>query len=114
MTWLFTVLACAVDGDFVGTESPQVVQAASDLLHQPGTDSRDDGCCQLQSTAVASFDVAKLPNVTPLITVVSLVFLYMLSLSATALRIDVIPNERPRRRRFEFLVHSLQPQAPPR
>lgn len=114
VTWLFTVLACAMEGDLA--ESAQATQLAADLhtdpSHQHGG-SQDDDCCQLQAGSIPSFNVVKLPNVIALPAIVSLIFLLVLTLPTALLRVGMATDEHVLRRRFDFLAHSLQAQAPP-
>ena len=118
VTWLFTVLACAMDGELVAAEPAHATQLATGAQtgshHNQGGESPDDGCCQWQATSIPSFNVVKLPNVLTFPAIVSLVVLFMLSLPTTLLRIGVVPDEHPPRWRFEFLAHTVQAQAPPR
>ena len=118
MTWLFTVLVCAVDTDAVAEEPAHVSQLTSPVhsgpLHHHDGGSLDDPCCQWQATAVPSFDVVKVPHAAMLPALVPVVLLLMVALPFTLLRVTVTPDPNAVRRRFEFLAHSLQAQAPPR
>lgn len=118
VTWLFTVLACAVDGELVAAEPAHATRLATDnhagSSHNQGGESPDDGCCQWQATSIPSFNIVKLPSVLFVPAIVSLVFLLVFILPVTVLRIGVVPDDYPVRRRLLFLAHSLQAQAPPR
>ena len=117
VTWLFTVLTCAVDTDAVAAEPTQASQLASPVqsgpAHNHDGDTQDDPCCQSQSNAVVSFNAVKLPQVNTLAVLVPLALLLMFTLPFTLLGVTVAPDRDSGRRRFEFLVHSLQAQAPP-
>ena len=118
VTWLFTVLACAVDTDAVAAEPAQVSQPTTPVrsgpVHHHGGDTKGDPCCQSQASAVISFDAVKFPQVTALPVIVPVALLIMFALPFTLPGVTVAPDRDAVRRRFEFLVHSLQAQAPPR
>ena len=118
VTWLFTVMACAVDTDGVGTEAVHVSQSMSlgdsGVPHHHDGGSQDDPCCQWQSSTVISFNAVKLPQATVLMAILPVVLLLMLSRPSTPIRVATAPDRYAVRRRFQFLVHSLQAQAPPR
>lgn len=118
VAWLFTVLACAVDTDALAAEPSQVSQAASPIhsgpTHHHNGDTQDDPCCQSQANAVISFNAVKLPHVTALLVIAPVTLLLMFTLPFALLGVTAVPDRNPVRRRFEFLVHSLQAQAPPR
>ena len=113
--WLFTVMACAFDSDAAAPEPLQTTQHAvlGGTPHQ-GDVSLDDPCCQLQAGTLASFDVVKLPPMNALWALVSIVLLLSFAVRETESSVPVAPGHDAVRRRFEFLVHSLQAQAPPR
>ena len=118
LTWLFTVLACAVDTDAVAAAPAHVShlaspsQSGSTNQHDGGT--QDDPCCQWQASAVPSLNLVKLPTLFASPMIVSLVLLFVFAPSATVLSVGAARDENLIRRRFEFLAHSLQAQAPPR
>lgn len=116
VTWLFTVMTCAFDSDAAAAGPLQTSQhAALDAAqHQGGGDSLDDSCCQLQAGTIASFDVVKLPPAGALLALVSIVLLLSFAVRVTESSVPVVPGHDAVRRRFEFLAHSLQAQAPPR
>ena len=118
VSWLFTVLVCAVDTDAVAAEPAKVTQPASSThsgpAHHHDGDTKDDPCCQSQANAVVSFNAVKLIHVTVLPVIVPVALLLMFALPFTLLGVTAAPDRYAVRRRFEFLVHSLQPQAPPR
>ena len=117
VTWLFTVLACAVDTDAVAAEPVHISQSASPThsapAHHHNGDTKDDPCCQSQASAVVSSNAIKLPHVTVLPAMLPVVLLLMFTLPFTLLGVTVIPDRTADRRRFKFLIHSLQAQAPP-
>ena len=116
MTWLFTITTCAFDSDAAAAEPLQTSQhAALDAIqHQGGGDSLDDPCCQLQAGTLASFDVVKLPPMGALSALVSIALLLTFAVRENESSVPVASGQDAVRRRFEFLVHSLQAQAPPR
>ena len=118
VTWLFTVLTCAVDTDALAAEPAQVSQPATPVhfnpAHHHGGDTQDDPCCQSQANAVISFNAVKLPHVTALPVIVPVALLLLFTLPFALLGVTAVPDRNPIRRRFEFLAHSLQAQAPPR
>ena len=118
VTWVFTVLACAVDTDAVAAEPAQVSQPASPAhsgpIHHHGGDTQDDPCCQSQANVVLSFNAVKLPHVTAQPVIVPVALLLVSTLPFALLGVTAVPDRNAVRRRFEFLVHSLQAQAPPR
>lgn len=117
-TWLFTVLACAMDTDAVAVEPAQVSQLVSPVhsgsAHHHDGDTKEDPCCQSQSSAIISFNVIKLPHAAVLPMIMPIALLLMFAVQFTLLRVTVVPERNASRRRFRFLVHSLQAQAPPR
>ena len=118
VTWLFTVLACAMDTDAMAADPVHASQAASPMhpgpAHHPDGDTRDDTCCQAQSSAILSFDAIKLPQAAMLPVIVPVALLLLSAVQSSLLGVTVVPERRAGRRRFELLVHSLQAQAPPR
>lgn len=114
--WLFTVMACAFDSDAAVVGGLQTSQhlALDAAQHRGDGDSLDDACCQLQAGTLASFDVVKLPPAGALLALVSIVLLLSFAVRETESSVPVAPGHDAVRRRFEFLVHSLQAQAPPR
>ena len=118
VTWLFTVLSCAVDTDAATAEPTHVSQpvspAHSGPAHHHDGDTQSDPCCQSQASAVVSFNAIKLPHVTALPVIVPVALLLMFALPFTLLRVTAAPDRDATRRRFKFLIHSLQAQAPPR
>ena len=118
VTWLFTVLSCAVDTDAVAGEPAHVSHSSSPAhsgpAHHHEGDTKDDPCCQSQANAVVSFNAIKLPHVTLLPAIVPVALLLIFTLPFTLLGVTATPDRTSDRRRFEFLVHSLQAQAPPR
>ncbi|HEX6549922.1 MAG TPA: hypothetical protein VF117_04560 [Gammaproteobacteria bacterium] len=113
--WLFTVGLCAVE-----SHTPEVASAEAGhvIIHMhPGSHQHDgtdtDTCCQLQSIVIGTLAVVKLP-VSLILVAIAPAAGFMLSAvfyADPAQRMVRLPPE-PRRRHL-FLVHSLQPQAPP-
>ena len=117
VTWLFTVMACSMETDAVAAAAPvsQLESAAhSTSATQPGGDSQDDACCQVQAGAIVSFDAVKLPQAAMLPALMPVVLLLASSVLVEPLQIPAVPDRDALRRRSELLVHSLQAQAPPR
>lgn len=113
VTWLFTVLACAVDIDTAAADEAPAPQLVSQAHHHDGA-TQDDPCCQTQANAIVSFNPVKLPHVTALPAIVPAALLLIFALPFTLPRLRIAPDRYAIRRRPEFLVHSLQAQAPPR
>lgn len=116
--WLFTVLACAADTD-APTAAPDHSSQLSSSVHSvpvspPDDGTQDDACCQIQATAMTSSAVGALPHVTILTVTMPLVLLLLLVLPFTLLGVTAASEQDAIRRRSRLLVHSLQPQAPPR
>ena len=118
VTWLFTVLSCAVDTDAAAAGPVHVSQSSSPAhsgpSHHHEGDTKDDPCCQSQASAVVSFNAIKLPHVTLLPALLPVALLLLFTLPFTLLGATAAPDRASDRRRFEFLAHSLQAQAPPR
>lgn len=118
VTWLFTVLACAMDTDAIAADPIHATQSASLMHSNPAPhhdgDTKDDTCCQAQSSAIISFNVFKLPHLAVLPVIVPIALLLKFAVQLTLLSVTVVPDRNTDRRRFRFLVHSLQAQAPPR
>ena len=118
VTWLFTVLSCAVDTDAVAAEPAQVSHSSSPAhsgsAHHHEGDTKDDPCCQSQASAVVSFDAIKLPHAALLHALLPIALLFIFTLAFIPLGLTATPDRTIDRRRFEFLIHSLQAQAPPR
>lgn len=118
VTWLFTVLACALDTDAIAADPVHASQAASPMhsgpAHHPDGDTRDDGCCQAQSSAILSFTAIKLPQAAVLPVIMPVALLLLSAVQYTLPGVTGVPDRNAGRRRSEFLVHSLQAQAPPR
>jgi len=116
VAWLFTLLACALDTD--AAEAPAKAQSLSAFHtsagHQTGGDTHDDPCCQWQVSSIVSFNAVKLPQVAVLMTILPAVLLLILTMPSVPISVAAAPDRYAVRRRFEFLVHSLQAQAPPR
>ena len=118
VTWLFTVLACAVDTDAVAADETPVPQLASPDQSRPAhhhdNGTQDDPCCRSQASTITSFSPVKLPQVTALSVIVPVALLIILALPLTLLGMAAAPDRYAVRRRSVFLIHSLQAQAPPR
>ncbi|HEY1992659.1 MAG TPA: hypothetical protein VGH71_09380 [Gammaproteobacteria bacterium] len=114
LLWLFTVLACATDQDAVTGPANAAPTAQPQAGPNHHGDVLDDGCCQLQSSAVASFDAVKLPHAMAQPAILPAVLLLLCSLPSMLMGVAVAPERYAVRRRYEFFARSLQPQAPPR
>lgn len=117
VSWLFTVLSCAADGDLVAVfpdpVAPITVGADVPGSQQPDSGAADD-CCQSQASAILSFAPFKLPVPQFLPSVVSLLVLFVVAQPIAVSRSGRVPSLDFARRRSEILAHSLQAQAPPR
>jgi hypothetical protein len=119
LTWLFTVLACTVDTDAIAAEQNSVSEIASPAdhdgaLHHHDGGSLDDPCCQTQASTIVSSNTVKLPHAVMLPVLMPVVLLLLLVAPLILPSAVATPDRDDTRRRPEFLVHSLQPQAPPR
>lgn len=116
--WLFTVLACAADTDApiaAPAHSPQSTSSAHSIpVSPPGDGTQDDACCQVQAAAVVGWSMVKLPHMTMPAVTMPLALLLLLALPSALLGVSVVADPAAIRRRSRLLVHSLQPQAPPR
>ena len=115
LTWLFTLMACAVDTDVIA--APDQTQTLSTLhtssTQQPSGDTHDDPCCQWQASSIVSSKAVKLPQAAILTVLLPVVLLLVLFMPSAPIGVTVTPDRYAVRRRFEFLAHSLQAQAPP-
>ena len=115
--WLFTVFACAVDSDAIAMEPAHTAQLASladsGATHHPDGDITDDPCCQAQSNVVVSFSAVKLPQAMWLAVLAPLAVLAVFTLSFLSRGASAAPDRNNGRRRFEFIAHFLEAQAPP-
>lgn len=117
VTWLFTVLTCAVDPDAVAADESQGSQLATPA--EPAVDHHPDGddhdvCCDVQANAIVSSSAVKpLPGMT-LTAIVPAAALFTPPVLGMSVRVPAIPDRDRYRRRSELLIHSLQAQAPPR
>ena len=116
--WLFTVLACAADTDAstaAPAHSPQFASSAHSIpVPPPGDGTQDDACCQAQASAVVGWSAVKLPYMTMPAVTMPLALLLVLALPYALLGMSVVSDPSATKRRSRLLVHSLQPQAPPR
>lgn len=115
--WLFTVGACALEGPAIESGASQAVPLSTGAPvapHQKG-DLPDDDCCQLQSTALGSFSAPTLPAAMIFVMIVPLLLLILAPAPLTGAMVETRSLSPPVLRwQHFFLVHSLQPQAPPR